>query len=154
MQMGGGSICVVKRGNQPVQCRDNCDMSYVETTVTCHMSRQLWHVICRDNCDMSYVETTVTCHMSKQLWHVICRDNCDMSYVETTVTCHMSRQLWHVICRDNCDMSYGIWQSQITRTRFGPKMITVTVFRVIHPRHNATRRWRASVSNLRWKKIY
>ena len=46
-----------------------------------------------------------------------------------------------------------IWQQ---RTSLGlvPKVITVTMIRVIHPHHNATRRLRASVSNLRWKKTH
>ena len=44
-------------------------------------------------------------------------------------------------------LTLGLWQ-QRTSLRLVPKVITVTMIRVIHPHHNATRRWRASVSNL------
>ena len=59
-------------------------------------------------------------------------------------------------CRDYDTYRYtviltlGLWQ-QITSLRLVPKVITVTMIRVIYPHHNANRRWRASVSNLRWK---
>ena len=59
-------------------------------------------------------------------------------------------------CRDydtyryTVTLTLGLWQ-QITSLRLVPKVITVTMIRVIHPHHNAYRRWRASVSNLRWK---
>ena len=47
-------------------------------------------------------------------------------------------------------LTLGLWQ-QITSLRLVPKVITVTMIPVIHPHHNANRRWRASESNLRWK---
>ena len=59
-------------------------------------------------------------------------------------------------CRDydtyryTVTLTLGLWQ-QITSLRLVPKVITVTMIRVIHPHHNANRRWRASESNLRWK---
>ena len=59
-------------------------------------------------------------------------------------------------CRDYDTYRYtviltlGLWQ-QRTSLRLVPKVITVTMIRVIHPHNNATRRWRASVSKLRWK---
>ena len=59
-------------------------------------------------------------------------------------------------CRDydtsryTVTLTLGLWQ-QITSLRLVPKVITVTMIRVIHPHHNSNRRWRASVSNLRWK---
>ena len=65
-------------------------------------------------------------------------------------------------CRDYDTYRYtvtpilGLWQ-QITSLRLVPKVIIVTMIRVIHPHHNANRRrrrWRASVSNLRWKMIH
>ena len=61
----------------------------------------------------------------------------------------MSR-LWHIPVHRNPDIG-SIWQ-QRTSLRLVPKVITVTMIRVIHPHHNATRRWRASISNLRCKK--
>ena len=62
----------------------------------------------------------------------------------------MCREYCLVQCRDNCDMSYGSHRELVPDS--GRNMITVTVNRVIHPHHNDTRRWRAIVSNLRWKK--
>ena len=62
-------------------------------------------------------------------------------------------------CRDydtyryTVTLTLGLWQ-QRTSLRLVPKVTTVTMIRVIHPHHNATRRWRASVSNLRWKKTH
>ena len=57
-------------------------------------------------------------------------------------------------CRDYDTYQYttvtltlGLWQ-QMTSLRLVPKVITVTMIRVIHPHHNANRRWRASVSTL------
>ena len=62
----------------------------------------------------------------------------------------MSR-LWHIPVRSRTvTLTLGLWQ-QITSLRLVPKVTTVTMIRVIHPHHNANRRWRASVSNLRWK---
>ena len=45
-----------------------------------------------------------------------------------------------------------IWQSsdKSTSPGLGLKVIPVTVIRVIYPHHNASRRWRAIVSNLCW----
>ena len=45
--------------------------------------------------------------------------------------------IWLVQCRDNCDIWYA--GHQITSPRLGPKVITVTVIRVIHSHHNVTR---------------
>ena len=62
-------------------------------------------------------------------------------------------------CRDydtyryTVTLTLGLWQ-QRPSLRLVPKVITVTMIRAIHPHHNATRRWRASVSNLRWKKTH
>ena len=63
-------------------------------------------------------------------------------------------------CRDydtyryNVTLTLGLYGSKELVSDSDPKVITVTMIRVIHPHHNATRRWRASISNLRWKKTH
>ena len=62
----------------------------------------------------------------------------DNTFSADNFTCTMSRRL-------TVSVAYG--SHQRTSLRLGPKVITVTVIRVIHPHHIASRRWRASVSN-------